>query len=91
MSRIKAFYIWAGIMFPYGLYRGLKSTYETPNDLIHDKIVHSMFNGMMYASPVGIIKLIHFAGRIELFLTMRNPHLYPHLYQELSFKNKNII
>ena len=88
---MKPFYLWCGVMFPYGMYRGFHSSFEMPNDLLHDKIIHSALNGFMYTTPIGCIKIIHLMARIELLLTKRNPHYYKHLYQEVIYRNMNLI
>jgi hypothetical protein len=83
--------LWGVPMFSYGTYRGWKSEYEHPFDLTSYKIMNSIANGVWYASPWGVFKLIHLMDRIEIFLYKRNTYeRYKSCYEEFLGTNHNV-
>lgn len=55
-------------MFTLGFTRHYRATLDPKHDLVSRKIGLSMLNGFYYASPFGVLKLMHAIDRIEIFV-----------------------
>ena len=79
-------------MFFYGFGRSYRG--EHPNYILFSsRVCMSTCNGILYSSPLGIIKLLNIIDRFTLDRKKENPGPYSKLcYEELfSVVNKNII
>ncbi len=82
---------WIGPMFVYGAYRGYRVERKPPNDLMSHRYMRSILNGCMYASPLGLFKLIHLTDRIEILLCKKNSPMYCECYEEIIGTNHDVI
>lgn len=79
-------YVYCPLMFTQGFYNGYNSIdkYDKKNkSLITDNIIRGLFIGTSYMtwySPIAIYKTL---GRLEIYLTNKNPNDYKYLYDEL--------
>jgi len=59
-------------MFTYGTYRGLRSEYSIQHSSyvympLGTKIMVSSLNGLIYASPYGVFKILDLIDRIDIY------------------------
>lgn len=76
-------------MCTLGFTRQYRAKMEPRHDLLSRKIGLSMINGMYYASPFGVFKLIHAIDRIEIFLRDKSRDTHRDCYEELFGINNN--
>ena len=81
---------WCGTMFPFGIYRQWYAISEKKNDLIGNRIFYSFINGIVYISPLGIIKFADIFNRVDIKYNNKNLYLYPSCYTETSGFNYNL-
>lgn len=78
--------------FSYGFYRCITSE-SKPNELYTNKIITSVFNGIIYVNPITLpFNLIKLVERIEIKTSNKDPQKYKESYCELvSRYNYNTI
>jgi hypothetical protein len=90
MSNSTLIRYWVAPMFTFGAIRGYRVEMPEKHQLVSDKLCNTFGNGVFYIiPPVGIMKLIHMADRMEVRATNRNPNDYPQIYWEGRGSNKN--
>lgn len=83
---------WVTVMFPYGFIRQFNTVpKENEKGLIVEKIIFSTVNGLMYLSPVGIIKLFNTMARAEIAMSGQNPKDHSIYYYEFGNNNNNVL
>lgn len=78
-------------MFTYGFIRGMRSKYDEPNNLLGTRIVYSVGNGFIYASPFGLKKIIDTIDRLDVYITDKDKEKYKSIYEEGMGKNMNTL
>lgn len=81
--------LWILPMCTLGFTRQYRAKMEPRHDLLSRKIGLSMINGMYYASPFGVFKLIHAIDRIEIFVRDKSRDTHKDCYEELFGINNN--
>jgi hypothetical protein len=73
----------------YGSMISLNGSYEQPNDVLGNRIVLCLLNGVCYSflSPYYNLKLLN---RIDIKLTGKDPTKYVDSYSDMYSYNKNV-
>ena len=76
-------------MFTLGFIRQYRAILPPKHDLASRRLVFSALNGLYYASPMGVVKLIHAVDRIEIFIKNTPRERHDDCYEELIGKNND--
>ena len=93
MLPIKIYYaLPLSLSFSYGFYRQWSVQYQTPINLISDKLICSTINGNIYTLPPTLIfPYVRLLNRIEIKLSNKNPSEYSYSYREFFGTNNRLI
>ena len=72
----KKYLLWYGVMFPYGFYRQWNSKIPEGFDLYGHRLAASTFNGFVYMSPFGVLKIFNFINRFDIDYNNRDKTKY---------------
>ena len=81
---------WVAPMFTYGFFRTARSEYPVGFDLLTHRLVWSTVQGVLYASPVGVFKLLSTVDRVQIKWSDRPRELYPNSYTDGVTKNERV-
>lgn len=82
---------WMTPMFVYGFTRTFRGEYPEPINLYTHRLVFSLLSGVMYASPVGVLKLLETANRAQVKYMNLDPKAYPSIYFDGFIRNRNVL
>jgi hypothetical protein len=78
---------WCMFMFPYGVYRQWNAYLEPPIDLLGHRTALSLLNGMVYISPIGVVKLFNQIDRFDIEYHKLDKKKYEKVYEEINGYN----
>lgn len=82
---------WIYVMFPYGALRQWRSDIPPPHNVMGDRILYSLFSGVLYSSPFGVMQLIRQLNRLDVEWSKYDKDKYIEEYNELFGVNKNTV
>ena len=81
-----------GSSYAYGFQRQWNGEFKPPSNLFVERMWLSMINGTLYViPPLSIFMFARLCNRIEIKITNKNPDDYLSSYDELFFRNKNVL
>jgi len=88
---LRRYMYWAVPMFTYGAYRQYTATIKPPTDLIGSRVIVSVINGTVYASPYGLFSLLRLVNRTDVWATGKDASLYKDCYEEMWGTNARLL